>query len=77
MELITLLPFLFAVLSLVFVISAIYGFDAIKTFVLDDKVIDFKIRHFIASSVFPSLGIQDLADSITQEIEAQDCEENC
>ena len=42
-----------------------------------DKVIDFKIRHFIASSVFPSLGIQDLADSITQEIEAQDCEENC
>ena len=51
MELITLLPFLFAVLSLVFVISAIYGFDAIKLYVRRDRALqEFKLLRAEAAA---------------------------
>ena len=51
MGLITLLPFLFAVLSLVFVISAIYGFDAIKLYVRRDRALqEFKLLRAEAAA---------------------------
>lgn len=51
MELITLLSFLFAVLSLIFVISAIYGFDAIKLYVRRDRALqEFKLLRAEAAA---------------------------
>ena len=51
MGLIELLPLLFAVLSLVFVISAIYGFDAIKLYVRRDRALqEFKLLRAEAAT---------------------------
>ena len=51
MGLIELLPLLFAVLSLVFVISAIYGFDAIKLYVRRDRALqEFKLLRAEAAA---------------------------
>lgn len=51
MGLIGLLPLLFAVLSLVFVISAIYGFDAIKLYVRRDRALqEFKLLRAEAAA---------------------------
>lgn len=51
MGLIELLPLLFVVLSLVFVISAIYGFDAIKLYVRRDRALqEFKLLRAEAAA---------------------------
>lgn len=51
MDMIGLLPLLFAVLSLVFVISAIYGFDAIKLYVRRDRALqEFKLLRAEAAA---------------------------